>query len=501
MTKKSKPELSLIFLLTFTLMILQKRQSKIIQVIQIIRHGVRTPYVSTPTEEVSANMNLTNRGFDQITKLGLYMRKRYAEELEMKDYNPLSIKVVPSSRKRCVYSAKAYLYGFFWSGASLPTHKEYRMEGDGFGGSLQVIPEVERALEPYEMESIKSEQNFLFRSHSPTVCPNMKEIISKDNFLKDEGLIKYVDKIFELLEAENFDPSDFISIEGPRIAKIRPLYDYLYSLYFSVGSKAKKPISMRAFKMIETAKTYIWYKARYFRKTVHKACATKILQAVRNDIVKGIEAFKKGSKTRKKLVLYSGQDSVLYSVLNALEVIDHDCIKEAIQFMNIAFFFDGKCRTFPKFGDHLTFEVSHIGLSFLVRLYYNGSKLLSMKAEELIGFLKLCENRRFMEICFGPKAKEVDLGLFTDAGVDLQENLTMIYEDPKEKKMRENAEKRKPSSYKEKFDLEILKNTFRRTILFEKILKIVFICLILLGVFVFLRNKIRSIDKNKNKNN
>jgi hypothetical protein len=400
------------------------------------------PYEKPNNEAASANANLTNRGFKQMVNLGLLMKEKYAQQLDLEKYNPDQVKIVPSSRERCVFSAKAYMHGFFGNeGKGL--HESY-IERHRETQDKRFKKEVTDDLEKFEMKLIELRKNYLFRSHSPMVCPRMKTLIKKKNFEKDDLLVKYVDMIFAKLKNDGMDLTKHINQGESKISQIKSLYDYLYSAYFSYNSTKKPPIRSRYFQMIKTAKTYMWYLARSFLKRIYHVQATPLLRAVRNDIIRGINDFKQGKQDRKKLVLYSGQDSVLFALLNVFQLTNSDCFKLALEELRPTTRWGYNCFEFPKFGDHLTFEVSHVGFSFSVAMYVGKKHIVTKKVESFVGYLKNLESKLYKKFCFGnDEEKMQELKDVEDTGVDLMEDLQHIIERTKEKSMKEALKKKR----------------------------------------------------------
>ena len=98
-----------------------KIQSKLIGVVELIRHGARTP---STFMDASAKLyfgarraQLTVNGFRQHVLLGRWLRRRYVhgdiEKLFSKEFDPKEIKMYSSPRQRTIFSATAHLMGIF----------------------------------------------------------------------------------------------------------------------------------------------------------------------------------------------------------------------------------------------------------------------------------------------------------------------------------------------------------------------------------------------------
>lgn len=97
--------------------------SYLVKVIEITRHGARTPIYKLP-KSVDYLQNelaqLTVIGFNQEMQLGIWKRQRYIENKDpeyrnflSKKYNPLEIKVISSKYQRTQFSALANLSGLY----------------------------------------------------------------------------------------------------------------------------------------------------------------------------------------------------------------------------------------------------------------------------------------------------------------------------------------------------------------------------------------------------
>jgi len=108
-------------LLTLTVVMAKPKTTRIIGVVELIRHGARTP---STFMEASAKLyfgarraQLTINGYRQHVLLGRYLRRQYVhgdrQKLFSKIFNPEEVKIYSSPRQRTIFSATAHIMGLF----------------------------------------------------------------------------------------------------------------------------------------------------------------------------------------------------------------------------------------------------------------------------------------------------------------------------------------------------------------------------------------------------
>lgn len=407
---QTKPKTHLLLLFLF----LRLNCRELIKVIQIIRHGARDYYLKNGEEKQSANAFLTNKGFWQMENLGAQMAKKYANKLKISQYSSDEVKIVLSARSRCEYSAKAYFHGFFGKIEGSEKLKAYKSPSS----KLELLPNVEAKLNRFKMEKIGLHNNFLFRSHVPITCPNMLNFLDQKDFSQDPEITKFIDIIFAKLKKNHFDYKKIVKGLPSKIFQIKTLHDYFYSTYFYHGSGKTPPIPLHLFKIIRSLQIYLWYKKRRFDKKIYSSLATPLLKAIKNDITLGVNDL--NSSSRKKFVLYSGQDSAIYTLLNSLGFAESDCYSKAVNKKKaVSFSRKKKCMNYPQFGDSLTFEVSLVGLSFMVSVLYNNKVILTSKIEKFLEHLSNLQDVNFISNCFGDQTDDSRFFQSQLTGVDL----------------------------------------------------------------------------------
>ena len=199
--------------------------------------------------------------------------------------------------------------------------------------------------------------------------------------------------------------------------------------------------------MLKIAKTYIWYRKRFARKDMNKVCITKLIQSISKDIIKSVNDYKKAAKDRKKLVLYSGQDNVMFSLLNELGETEFKCFEQAVRKKRAITKTKMKCTGFPNFAARITFELHHIGMSFMVVVLHGKKRILTKKIDEFPMWMKSLTSSRFDEFCYG-KERDIHKNFHGHDGNDgdIDELEIKIYD--KERILKKAVEERKKKEEK-----------------------------------------------------
>ena len=380
--------------------------SRIVQVLHLMRHGARQIIKRQESEKLSSDAQLTNEGFRQQIKLGGEMRRNYARELEIKQYRPGEFVAISSERDRCYHSAKGFMYGFFYKGRRGSMHSHYigRYKGEFFKD-----PEVAADLQRYNIRKLRPEENQMFRAHSVKVCPGIGEYIDPEGYKKDRELREYVAVIDAKLKEEGFDLEEVLGTKDLEIGRLPYLYDYLYSKFFWNKDVVEKPVSVPLFKMIKTAKTFGWYGKRKAHPDLEIFAATPIFRSIRKflmwrrrEIEKPAPKSGRSKKRAPKYVLYSGQDNVLFSMLNAFDIANKACLGKIIRGRALPRQSDNKCVLFPKFADGLVVEldVDEQG-HFEASLLHNSRVVLKEPLDRFLNLIQGKESESFSQMCFG----------------------------------------------------------------------------------------------------
>jgi hypothetical protein len=379
--------------------------SKVIQVIQVIRHGARQSRVTQKGVRSLSKAQLTNRGFAQMIKFGNKTAKKYAKDLRLHSYNPSNVKIISSTPDRCMFSVKAFMYGFFWKKGK-PKHMEYlRKRTRGSRTQWEIDPEVNLDLREFDIKRVSSKNNLLFKSHTSLICPQMKKLVFPKNHKKHKKFRLYVDKIFEELKKENFDINQHIKANTSRISQVKNLFEVLYIKYFSYPKNTPKPISFKLFRMIAIAKLFIHFSNKKFNKKVAKIASTPLLEAVRKELYRGVRMYRKKKKSRKKLVFYSGQASIMLSLMEVFGLTDGSCFKWTVENLKFKPKNNKNCKLYPRFAENFSFVVKEEDSKFFVELYFGEEMIQRKKFKEFGNFLKSLQVKNFDKSCYGPQGK------------------------------------------------------------------------------------------------
>jgi hypothetical protein len=377
----------------------------VIQVIQVARHGARQSFIKPNKSKSSNNAHLTNRGFAQMSRFGNKTAKKYAKELELHSYNPSNVKIVSSTPDRCIFSAKAFMYGFFWKKGQ-PKHMEYlRKVNRGKQTGWEIDTEVKLDLRDFKIKKISAKRNFFFNSHSSSMCPEMKKIRSNKNPIGNKKLRFYIKRIFKELKIEKFDKSKYIQTNKSQISQILSLFEVLYTKYFSYPKSTPKPISYNLFRMITIVKMYIHFQKRKFKKTIARISASPLLGSIRKDLFSGLRMYRKKKKSRRKLVFYSGQAPLMISFMEVFGLTNGNCFKWAIEKSKEYPKNKKKCKMYPKFAENFTFVVKEEESKFFVELYFGEEMIKRKTFTDFTKYIRSIQVKNFNKSCYGPDGK------------------------------------------------------------------------------------------------
>ena len=159
-------------------------QEKLIFVIDIVRHGDRTPLITSPEIEKIWSQGvgqLTPAGMRQEYELGKILRRQYVNKYHLlpQQYDINTITVRSSGIPRTMMSAQSLLFGLYPLGT-----------GPSLDESTKALP---RGLQPIPINTVPREQDSLlipnhdkeeFKRLLETYILNSPEWIQKDNELK-----------------------------------------------------------------------------------------------------------------------------------------------------------------------------------------------------------------------------------------------------------------------------------------------------------------------------
>ena len=370
-----------------------------------MRHGARQTTLKSQSGASFHQANLTNPGFAQMAVLGNRMAKKYARELGLHKYDPREVRVVSSDPNRCMFSGRAWLYGYFWrkSGERHTSYlKERRVNQKVF---WEVDPEVGAELSEFAVTRLAGKENLLFRAHHPKVCPKMKGLRSKRGYLRSKELEEYADLVMQKLKEEGFDIESVVRKDRKSSSKIGALFEYFYTLHFAVP-KGEEPISRKLFRMLNIAKMHIWFLNKKGTANFSNIALTPLLKAVHKDITKGRRDSKKPkSKKREKLVVYSGHASTILSLMELFNLTNPKCIAAAVHLKKAGPKKGEQCFLFPKFGAYFAFVLKVENKMYHVDVFYRQKLVMTKTYPEFLSLLSSLWVKDFDKKCSGKRRK------------------------------------------------------------------------------------------------
>ena len=396
--------LSLLFLFLFVNShVLTSKVSKIIGVVEIIRHGARTP---STFMEASAKLyfgarkaQLTINGYRQHILLGRYLRRQYVlgdkEKLFSKKFNPQEIRVISSPRQRTIFSATAHVMGIFpktipkiifghkhFRNNDSPPIKNYKSNKvDGKEFNIQVLSYKNdyifhtlkcrrKGSSKRLKEEMKKEK--IFNLSKTEVSDAVKDILQKYNFMLANKSSYNNDAEFKEFQKNYYKSVFKKSFFKKLIAFIRP-FKYHHNSYNKL-----KPKNL---KTIEKFLLNKWYQTR-----VKDSKELKLgVSAQFKEIIQFFED-RIANKNKELMLVMSGHDTNLVNfITNILDpVFLRKMIDNSMRNLNDYTFL------IPPLASSILLELhkSNKDGSYFINIVYNGQSINSIKFRTKVKFLK-----------------------------------------------------------------------------------------------------------------
>ena len=362
-------KLNLILLLFVTLVahLALPQATKPDQVIELFRHGARTPIFKYDRSWPVSEGVLTTVGMLQHYNLGKKLAERYPHLVES-GYNPDDVYVLSNFVPRCIDSALAHVSSMFRGKTS--TLGDENPQRDRQEGIIQRVtphlPENETdrgEFVPVKVDVVSNrEQEFIFNGRNQNWCP-VVEKYRKENEYSAEMAQSW--RIFEV-------PANKANAFLPLSQKIRSMavLNTAFDAFIAdVYEKRALPGNIDDPQLIESLN----YGQAYYQELLeHLQPIQKGLTSfpTLNAMVEQLQNFREG-KSPKKLAFFSGHDLNVYAILSAFGIISAECLmanyQDHIQDEPLSF---PNCQ-YPKFASNLIFEFYNDTTNPYVKFYYN----------------------------------------------------------------------------------------------------------------------------------
>ena len=388
--------------------------NKLISVLQINRHGARTPGKITPSLQLSNytndfialygnNMKLTPNGLAQCKILGQYMKEKYVdkEHFISDNYNKDEVKFMSTPTQRTIYSLEGFLNGLYPNAIPIVMYNEPTFKDVLYLDTIPVNDKPHDIIRvPLYVLSNKENQMFYTKlcklddtvlndeDFDLTLHPNIFNITFSELKSTLNDIIKHINILSnkdisiddELISDNNSNSNKFTSESISDIIKLVIVHLYHHGIDLDNSSMLSKT-SIQTIRKIILNK---WYSSRLKDNKKLKLEISELFNTVlthfKNAISSQRSSFLK-SKKYTKYVVYSAHDSAIVSVL--ANILNESELQELLY--NAV----GNKRDYeflvPPYASHVLFELhkDEEDNSYYVKIIYNGKEIKNKLKENV----------------------------------------------------------------------------------------------------------------------
>jgi len=372
MFPQTNPSPALIFFFALicatTLPLLQAATKSPDQVIELFRHGARTPLFDyeLPSWVNFKRGQLTTAGMLQHYNLGKAIAAKYPHLVEP-GYNPDEILMLANTAQRTIDSAMSQLSGMFRGKTSTLQEFPQKDLQDKIVKKIAPLLPPEEAnrgeFVPVKVDIVSGlDQELIFNGRNHKWCPRISDLHSEN------ALSAAIQNGWNAFQ-ESVKQANTHLTTTPKITSMHVL-NCAYDVFIaSVFDNKTLPDGINDPKLLEGlnyAQAYYQYVLEQNQIIQKGLTSFPTLRAIAEQMTN----FREG-KTPKKLALLSGHDMNIYAVLSSFGIISTDCFlanyNDHMQDKNLSF---PNCQ-FPKFAANLIFELYNDTANPYVKFYYN----------------------------------------------------------------------------------------------------------------------------------
>jgi hypothetical protein len=380
-------ELLLSFFLIF---FIPNRFSKLIGVVEIIRHGARTPrnflQSSARTFFGSRKAQLTLNGFRQHVLLGRWLRKQYVykHNLLSRELNTNEVLVFSSPRQRTIFSATAHLMGLFPNSFAKISYHKGDLKNDDVPPLFNYKPSSIDGKE-IKIKVIKFKKDYLFHALS---CYYRGSIIPLKLEIKPDTIFSLEKEEVSNACRDILDKYAYI-LQKEKSFRCKEDYEKFQKNY------EKKTFSGRFFSKLTSWFIPLKYHHTFYNKllpqnlmTVEKEILNKYYQIRLRDskelrisvscmfenIVRFFDS-KIYEENPVKMIIFSGHDNNLINSLSNL--INPGVLMKLIE--NAPNNLKNYSFLIPKLASSIQFELYKDNNQYFINLVYNGKSINHME--------------------------------------------------------------------------------------------------------------------------
>jgi len=349
--------------------------AKLIQVLQITRHGARTPtaFEFKPNQYPHILGELTSLGKIQQYHLGQEMRQRYVNKYKFisPDFDPSEVVVKSSGKPRVVESALSFINGLY----PQTERKGMTIENSYLHDSLidKILPHSERhnTIDDLSMKNISidlewaekvlhvipMEKDMFFHADQGKNCPLVN---SKLKALKTSEKIQNLERIFkqgvypQIVDVINSELNiERLSIDSLDIITAKRVLDnHRCNTFHNVESPS---FNQTTLKLLEELRHTHIYEILYKDHSVKSVAVSKLLEDFQNYIHKRLH-----HNEGPKYVVYSAHDHNIEALFSIL--LEESLLEDRKYFM-------------VEFASTLTIELHSDNDSYYLKFLYNDEPL------------------------------------------------------------------------------------------------------------------------------
>lgn len=362
-----------LFLMTTT-------SSKLINVIQINRHGARSAE-NFKNEKLElffgSNKKLSQNGYRQQQILGNYIRNRYIiqQKFLSSEYNPREFRVISTPTQRTIFSANGFISGLY--PGSIVKTSIYEPGLNLIKNDTIPVPDVPKDFTEIALKVMSWTENSIFNTwncrlngkvlkeeaEDKTIYPDLLAIPQEELDETAQILARYYNKQKELDESGS-------------LVFMKQINKYVVPDFYHFNKDYVKEIGKPAYETIKKMYLNKWYNARNRDSLLLKLGVSelfnKILSIYKESIQSELNSSFLRSRDYYKYTVYSSHDTAFANILS--NMIDFGYIKNKLN----AAVQDKEAYDFLvcPYASNILFELhSEAENQFYVKVIYNGVEM------------------------------------------------------------------------------------------------------------------------------
>lgn len=373
--------------------------SKIIGVIEIFRHGSRSPphFASMGSNYFfdSSKMGLTINGFNQHLKLGRWIRERYIDKFKLlpKKLNSSYIKIYSTATQRTIFSLNGHMLGLYPESSITPIYKENSNlkfgQNPPINGfrlnnyiSSDITLNIKNKFEPSlhswacKLKGKKLKRHgygdYLFHDHGVKKPAEYKQLYKFSKNTINMMIMKFRTNLpFIFNNPKNILKYKNIGNNSTKMKKkmkfLKKLIAYVRCVNFLSNRKNLYGFSNKLKHLIKLFILNKWYNFRLNPKNqeIIKIAVSKLFVKIKSFLIQ-----KSKNANKKKLILFSGHDTNIIDIISNL--MDHTWLNKLAKSVVISNNIKAYNFLIPKFASNIIFELHMLDKEYFVRIIYNG---------------------------------------------------------------------------------------------------------------------------------